>query len=123
MIYFDRAYIQQRYDHGSLIVVGFLFAATAVFAQERNEIVLPEFSYPGYEAELEENDWRNKTDTDDNEWRAEEQLPESKSRIKYGYDPSYEEAQEKYNDQFNNLNQRLNSSDETIAPSQIQFDW
>jgi hypothetical protein len=110
-------------DYGSLIAISFLFAATVAFSQDRNEITLPEFSYLGYEAELEGNDWRNDKDSDGNEWREIAKVEPSKSRIKYGYDPSYEEAQEKYNAQFNNLNKRLNSSDEVSAPSQIQFNW
>lgn len=110
-------------DYGSLIAISFLFAATVVFSQDRNEIILPEFSYSGYEAELEGSDWRNDSDSDGNEWREKAIVEPSKSRIKYGYDPSYEEAQEKYNDQFNNLNKRLNSSDDITAPSQLQFNW
>ena len=123
MFYFDKAFIQQRYDYGLLITISFLFAATVVFAQDRNEIILPEFSYLGYAAELEGNDWRNATGDEDNEWRAEEEQKQSKSRIKYGYDPSYEDAQEKYNEQFNRYNKRLNSGNEITAPSQIQFNW
>lgn len=108
-------------DYIWLVAISFLLAATMGLAQERNEIILPDLGYQDYTVEDDENNWRNATATSDNEWRAKEE--ESKGRIKYGYDPSYEDMQERYNDQYNSLNKRLNQGSDTAAPSQLRFDW
>lgn len=106
-----------------VIALSFLFTATVAISEDRNEHAFSDPEYSEYQIELEGNDWRKDSDTSAVGWREQAKEALSESRIKYGYDPSYEDTQSRFNDQYNNLNKRFNNDNEITAPTQIQFNW
>ena len=107
-------------EYWSLIVFSFLLASTIAIAQDSNSLILPSTYEDLDPVEIHGGgEWRDSPSIN-YDWRSPEE--QQKSRIKYGYDPSYEATQNRLNEQYNTGSGRSDLND-TQAPSQIRFNF
>ncbi|RKZ83511.1 MAG: hypothetical protein DRQ39_09405, partial [Gammaproteobacteria bacterium] len=106
-------------EYRPLTSLVFLLASTIVLAHNGTELILPSTSYDNYDpVEIGGgNDWRD-SPTSDYDWRSPEDQPQG--RIRYGYDPSYEEMQIRHEQQYNTNRNRSELGD-TQAPAQFRI--
>jgi len=102
-----------------LTTLVFLLASTIVLAQNGTELKLPTTSFDDLDpVEIDSGGgWRDSS-TSDYDWRSPDDQPQG--RIRYGYDPSYEEMQIRHNQQYN-TNRSGPEFGDTQAPAQIRF--
>lgn len=112
------------YEYWSIIIFSFLIASTIAIAQDSNNLILPESSYRDLDlvapVEIHGGKWREESSIN-YDWRSPEE--QQKSRIRYGYDPSYEATQNDLNEQYNSGGAGRTDLGDTQAPSQIRFNF
>ena len=106
-----------------LVALVFLLASTIVVAQNGTELVLPPSSHYDLDPiDIEDGSgWRDDSSSE-YDWRA----PEDRQagRIRYGYDPSYEEQQLRDNQRYNlDNNPSASGLETTPAPTQFRFNF